>query len=127
MDPMSTRPEGDNPPKLEVSRRSQDGLGEIAVAGELDLGTVNQLESAFAQLLAERPAAIVIDLSELQFMDSTGIKTLLQLERRCDEGGVRFGLTEGSDPVNRLFSLTQLDRHFKVFGDREAARAALTS
>lgn len=122
---MSTRPEGDTPPKLEVTRRSQDGVGEIAVAGELDLGTVDQLESAFALLLAERPSAVLIDLTELEFMDSTGIKTLLQLERRCDEGEVKFGLTEGSEAVNRLFSLTQLDRHFQVFGDREAGRAAL--
>ena len=123
---MSTRPQGDTPPKLEVTSRSEDGLGEIAVVGELDLATVSQLESAFAQLFAEGPAAVLIDLSELQFMDSTGIKTLLQLERRCGEGGVKFGLTEGSEPINRLFSLTQLDRHFQVFGDREAARAGLS-
>jgi anti-anti-sigma factor len=117
--------EGDTPPRLEIDRRHEGGIGEIALKGELDLATVAELESAFAQLLTERPSAILVELSELEFMDSTGIKILLQIERRCGESGVPFALTEGTEPVTRLFGLTQLDRHFRVFGDREAARAAL--
>jgi len=118
-------PDAENPPRLEITRRVDDGVGEIALQGELDLATVSDLESAFSQVIAERPQAVLVDLGALEFMDSTGIKTLLQLERRCGKSDVRFALTEGSEPVSRLFALTQLDRHFEMFGDRDAARAAL--
>jgi anti-anti-sigma factor len=115
----------DNPPRLEISRRLEDGVGVIGLTGELDLATVGELESAFSQLLGDRPRAVVLDLSALEFMDSTGIKTLLQLERRCGSSDIRFAVTEGTEPVSRLFALTQLDQHFQVFGDRDAARTAL--
>ena len=118
-------PDAENPPRLEITRRVDDGIAEIALAGELDLATVGELESTFSQVIAERPQAVLVDLAALEFMDSTGIKTLLQIERRCGKSEVRFALTEGSDAVSRLFSLTQLDRHFEMFGDREKARSAL--
>lgn len=115
----------DTRPRLEITRELHGGVGDVGLRGELDLATVGELESVFSQLLGERPAAIVVDLSELEFIDSTGIKTLLQLERRCGAGDVAFAVTEGTEPVSRLFALTQLDQHFRVFGDREAARSAL--
>ncbi|HKG35930.1 MAG TPA: STAS domain-containing protein [Solirubrobacterales bacterium] len=117
--------DAENPPRLEITRRVDDGVGEIALQGELDLATAGDLEAAFSQVVAERPRAVLLDLSALEFMDSTGIKTLLQLERRCGKSDVRFALTEGSGAVSRLFALTQLDRHFEVFGSRDAARSAL--
>jgi anti-anti-sigma factor len=118
-------PESDSPPKLEVERRLDGGVGEVSLAGELDIATASDLEQAVAGLLAGSPRAIIVDLAELVFIDSTGIKLLLQLDGRCRECDVRFSLTEGSAPVQRLFSLTQVHEHLEVFSDCEAARAAL--
>ncbi|MCW2985023.1 MAG: anti-sigma-factor antagonist [Conexibacter sp.] len=75
----------------------------LALHGELDLGTVDQALGAFEANVDGHPE-VIVDLSGLTFMDSTGIRLLLQLHGRQDGRRVRFA--DPSPPVARILDLT---------------------
>lgn len=69
--------------------------------GELDLATVGELDGSLRPVTG----TIVIDLRELSFVDSTGLRLLLEQTRRAD---ATVQLVDGSAPISRLFELTGL-------------------
>ena len=77
--------------------------------GELDLATVEQLETQIAQLRARGYPTIVLDLRQLTFMDSTGLRLLVELDAESRSDGFRFAILDCAGPVRRLLELTQID------------------
>ena len=82
-----------------------DGEHVIRLRGELDIDTVPDLERA---VLRERPAGrrVVLDLSELDFMDSTGLRVLLRARVVAEEGHWEVVLRNVPSNIRRLFDLT---------------------
>ena len=74
--------------------------------GELDILTADRVRSRVADLLEAGFSTIVIDLRELAFMDSTGLRLLLVLHQRARRDGWSLSLTPGPEPVQRVFELT---------------------
>ena len=83
----------------------RDGLVRILVRGELDLLTAPVLEDALVSLEG-RSEPIVVDLSDLSFLDVSGLRALALAGRRAREKGCRFALTECGPMVRRLLELT---------------------
>ncbi|HKG38087.1 MAG TPA: STAS domain-containing protein [Conexibacter sp.] len=80
--------------------------------GELDLVTVEELGTEIDQLRSDGIAAIVLDLRQLSFMDSTGLRLLLSLDAAARSDGFDFSIVDGEGPVRRLLELTRLDGRF---------------
>lgn len=82
-----------------------DGERVIHLHGELDIDTVPELERA---LLHSRPAGerVVLDLSELKFMDSTGLRVLLRARATAEEGHWEIVLRNVPANIRRLFDMT---------------------
>ncbi len=78
----------------------------IELIGELDLEGAPRLEEELRRAEASDADAIVVDLGELEFIDSTGIRLLVMASERCDEG--RFSLLRGPKQVHRIFEITDL-------------------
>lgn len=74
--------EGATLPGLAVSTAGDDADFVINLDGELDIGTVAKLDAAIRRALGSQAAEIVVDLSTCTFIDSTGIRALLRLNRR---------------------------------------------
>ena len=85
-----------------TSRRSSDLL-IVTVSGELDAGSVEQLDQAMREAEAEVCKTIFVDLREVSFIDSTGLSLLCDARRRCD--WIRFIPSE-HDQVARLIALS---------------------
>jgi anti-sigma B factor antagonist len=84
-----------------------DGRGAvITVSGELDLASSGALEEEFLRVADSGAEQVIVDLRDLEFMDSTGLSTLVKAHQRAEEAGQRFGLVRGSPQVQRLLSLT---------------------
>jgi anti-anti-sigma factor len=81
-----------------------DGV-RLELSGELDLATAPQLERALARAKHGRPATLVLDLRDLSFLDSCGLRELLGAQRACEEAGCALTLIAGA-PARRLFELT---------------------
>ena len=78
----------------------------IELVGELDLDGAPRLEEALREAEASDAASIVVDLSALDFIDSTGLRLLVMAAERCDGG--RFSLLRGPKQVHRVFEITDL-------------------
>ena len=89
-----------------VEVRSQGRASLITVSGELDLASSAALEEELVRVAESDSEQVILDLRELEFMDSTGLSTLVKAHQRAQEAGQRFGLVRGPQQVQRLLSLT---------------------
>ena len=113
------------PASLEV-RRVDHMLGVVlTLRGELDVGTVSLLQERLEHAVRGK-AAMVIDLSLLRFIDSSGLHLLVRAERQLRDSGVQLVLVRGPRAVQRVFALTSLDSHLEFCDSPSAAlRTAL--
>jgi anti-anti-sigma factor len=115
-----------NPKPFEVAEEERDGVRIIAVTGELDLNTVPRLE----ERLENVEGGLLVDLSNCEFIDSTGIdlivRTWQQLDADLDGGDAsRFALCGLGDQVQRLIEITGLESSLRTYSARDEALAAL--
>lgn len=87
-----------------TSRRRDEYV--IELAGELDLSGVGRVSEAFAVALDSGAQAIVLDLREVEFLDSTGVHTILKAERSASEAGRDFVVVRGPRQVQRIFEIS---------------------
>jgi anti-sigma B factor antagonist len=89
----------------------------MRVTGELDLMTVPGLDETIRGAERSAPAAIVLDLRGLTFLDSSGLRCLIQAHTRADGAGRRLAVVPGEGRVRRLFTQTQLDTFLDLVAD----------
>ena len=99
------------PAPFEVCRVDHPLGVVLALGGELDLATVAVLQEELERAIPGR-GAVVIDLSGLRFIDSSGLDVLMQAERELYAWGGRLVLVRETPAVRRIFELTGLDRYF---------------
>ena len=98
----------------------RDGLVHIALRGELDLSSAAKLQEELRRVEAESPPVLVLDLTKLVFLDSTGLRCLVTADERAKEGGRRVVIVRGPDPVQRVFSITRLEERLEMVDDVSA-------
>jgi anti-anti-sigma factor len=99
------------PGSLNVRRVDHRLVVVLTLRGELDLATVPLLEQQVDRVPRGR-GVVVIDLSGLRFIDSSGLQVLVRAERQLRASGGQLVLVHGPRAVRRAFELTSLDRHF---------------
>jgi anti-sigma B factor antagonist len=93
---------------FDVVERADGERSVVALRGELDLATVDEVRARLDALRASgRP--VVLDLDELTFMDSTGIRLVLESVRHREREGWGFEVTRGSTAVQRIFAAARID------------------
>jgi anti-anti-sigma factor len=80
----------------------------IAPCGELDIATTPELEQALADATADAATEIVLDLRELTFMDSSGLRALAQANTRAGESGVELSIWRGPRQIERVLEISGL-------------------
>jgi anti-sigma B factor antagonist len=113
------------PASLQVHRVDHMLGVVLTLRGELDIATVSVLQEGLDHAVRGK-AAMVVDLSRLRFIDSSGLHLLVRAERQLRDLGVQLVLVRGPRAVQRLFALTSLDSHFEFCDSPSAAlRTAL--
>jgi anti-sigma B factor antagonist len=86
----------------------------VAPVGELDIATVDKLRAEIARLRESGFADVVLDLRGVRFLDSTGLRLILELDAAARESGQQLRLIRGSAVVQRIFEVTQVSErlHF---------------
>jgi anti-anti-sigma factor len=95
------------PGALQIESRRDGGTLSLVLSGELDLASAPDLERELAAGEATSPSRITIDLSDLGFMDSTGLQALLRARERAAATGYALSLRRGPHQVQRVFELTK--------------------
>jgi anti-anti-sigma factor len=94
------------PGSLQISSALVDGAVRVSLQGELDLASARRLEEHFATIDEHPPARVVVDLSSLAFIDSSGLRVLLLADARAREHHYELVLLAGQEPVQRVFEMT---------------------
>jgi anti-sigma B factor antagonist len=89
--------------------------------GSLDLATAPSLRAALVEAANEGKHDIIVDLTELEFLDSTGLGALIGAHRRALENSGRVRLIVREGPIQRLLNITGLMRIFAVYASLDAA------
>jgi anti-sigma B factor antagonist len=109
---------------LEVHiENSTNGTSVVAIAGELDLSTIPRMESPLFEQVRQRPA-VLVDLSGLSFIDSSGIGVLIEAFRAANGNRMNV-LVDSGTQVDRVFRIAGITEALPVFSDRDEALAAL--
>jgi anti-sigma B factor antagonist len=95
----------------------------VALSGELDLTNAPLLDRALEQSAVVGAADIVLDLQEVEFLDSSGLRAILRAQRLADRRGQGFAITEGSGQVQRLLSITHANEQLRVLAGSDAPLA----
>ena len=94
---------------LSVAVTRDDHRQAITPTGDLDMSTAEKLDDAVRAAEATDAKRIVVDLSEVTFMDSSGLKLLLEANARSQANSNRLRLIRGPRRVQRVFELTKTE------------------
>lgn len=100
-------------PALAVSVRPDRERVVVIVSGEIDLATIADLDVAVDELRAVNWPEIVLDLRQVEFIDSTGLAWLARTSRAARAMGWTLSLVDGSPAVRRLLELTGMRDLFR--------------
>lgn len=107
--------------------RDEQGITVVALDGELEVSEAPALRDLLGRLVAGPQSRILLDLSHVTFIDSSGIGVFVGAHRRAAEAGARLGLAQPSAGVRRVLELTRTDRVLSVFDSVGEGVAALRS
>jgi anti-sigma B factor antagonist len=98
-----------------------DEAAIVEVTGDVDLNRSPALQQALLELVEKNPSRIVIDLSGVGYMDSSGVASLVKLLSRVRRKDVSLSLVGLTDRVRNIFEITRLDSVFEIHDTREEA------
>ena len=111
---------------LAVERSRVDGYELLAVEGELDIATAPRMIAALSEAFANLERPLVVDLSSVDFMDSTGLALLINAYRRVKRRGQGFAIVCPGGPISRVFEIADMVDSLHVCADRDSARITAT-
>jgi anti-sigma B factor antagonist len=100
------------------------GAVNLRLRGALDLAYAYRFDDALRRAERSAPSCLVLDLRELDFVDSAGISRILAARRRARRAGRRLVLVRGSKAVQRFMQLAALTEHFEFVNRPEEAMSA---
>ena len=80
----------------------------LVLSGELDIASADQLEAIVRRVCGKATCEVVLDLTKLTFVDSTGLQAIIAAGELCEEHGREFMLVPGPKNVQRVFEVTHL-------------------
>jgi anti-sigma B factor antagonist len=110
--------------QLNFERKSADNVELLEVTGEIDIASAARLMTGLNETVGDCDKPVVVDLSEVDFMDSTGLALLLNANRRLARRDKGFAIVCGGGPVRRVFEITDMVGTLNVHADRDAATNA---
>ena len=99
----------------------RDKSAVVSIAGDIDLNCSVEFQQELLLLVDEKPTALIIDLSSVPYMDSSGVASLVKLLSRTKKGGISLKLAALTDRVRSIFEITRLDSVFDIRATVEEA------
>jgi anti-sigma B factor antagonist len=96
-------------PGLKIRREEASNTHTLRLSGELDLTSAGILETSIAEICADGASEVVLDMSELRFMDSTGLRSLLVSQEVCTVNDCSFSIGSLTPQVERLLELSGME------------------
>jgi anti-sigma B factor antagonist len=112
--------------QLSVSQTSAGNVPILAVDGEVDVYSAPELKDKIGELVQSGQTTLIVDLSSVAFLDSTGLGALVEARSATAEAGGAMPIVCNQERILKLFTITGLDGVFSIHPDVGAAVAELT-
>ena len=93
----------------------------LPLEGEIDLHVAPQITSSLASIIADKPSRVVVDLSKVSYIDSSGLAALIEAMQNVGRYGGQFALSGLQEGVRPIFEIARLDQVFRIFPDTASA------
>ncbi len=110
--------------ELSLSTHTVGDYTVLEVGGEVDVYTAPRLRERLIELVEGGSRHVVVDLSRVEFLDSTGLGVLVGALKRLRAASGTFGLVCAKEPLLKIFRITALDQVFPIYPSVEAATSA---
>ena len=101
----------------------QNRSNVLPLKGEIDLHVSPSVTASLNEMIAKRPERLVVDLSEVSYIDSAGLAALIGAMQKVEDYGGKFALAGLQETVRSIFEISRLDQVFQIFPDANAALA----
>ena len=112
------------PGELNITTETIDEMLIVRPVGEVDLGCAPMLQEKMAAVLSGDAYKVIIDLSGVPYMDSSGVATLVEAMQVARRNKIKLLLCTMQDRVRSIFEIARLDTVFVIVDDIDAARGA---
>ena len=106
---------------MNITEEKKDGITICNIGGEININTSPQLRKSFESFVEAKTTKIVVDFSQVSYIDSSGLATFIELLQRLKKVGGTFRICSMSQKVKNIFEVTKLYKLFEIFDTREAA------
>ncbi|MDG4665982.1 STAS domain-containing protein [Mycobacterium sp. 236(2023)] len=104
----------------QFSERQIDGVVVVSAVGAVDMLTAPQLQEVIDAAAERKPAGLILDMTEVDFLGSAGMRVLVMTQRRLD-GVTRFAVVADGPATSRPLKITGLTDHIELFSTLDVA------
>jgi anti-sigma B factor antagonist len=101
----------------------RDRSNVLPLKGEIDLHVSPSVTASLDRIIDKKPERLVVDLSDVTYIDSAGLAALIQAMQKVEGYGGKFRLAGLQETVRSIFEISRLDQVFQIFPDADAALA----
>ena len=106
---------------MKIVTRDQQGVAVLRLTGRFDAHEAPDVQKALTSEITKSKGRLLVNLSNVSFIDSRALATLVQGMKHCREAGGDLYLSNLEAPVRVIFELTRLDKAFEIFDAEEQA------
>ena len=104
---------------MEYQTRNEAGIAIVDLNGEIDVSHAPHLRKKFIGLLENDTKQLLINMSEVIYIDSAGLSVLIAAHRKAHDTGGSFGLINPQQPVRQVLNITGMDKVIQIFSTVE--------
>tara|TARA_B100000315_G_scaffold252246_1_gene288654 strand:+ start:32 stop:364 length:333 start_codon:yes stop_codon:yes gene_type:complete len=106
---------------MKVVREQKGDCTVCLIDGEINLNTSPDLRKAFEDYIRDNARKVAIDFSNVPYIDSSGLATLIELFQRLKKVNGKLRIYSVSEKVKNVFEVTKLHKLFEIYDDQETA------
>lgn len=106
---------------MQIKSEEKNGVSIFKMEGDIDINSSPDIKKSFDQVIKQKKNKLVINLEGVNYVDSSGLATLVEILKNLRSYGGKLKLTNLSPKVRGLFEITKLDKLFDIVGEEEEA------
>ncbi|MFC1674838.1 STAS domain-containing protein [Candidatus Omnitrophota bacterium] len=106
---------------MQINESNERGIIILEINGEVNIDTIAELKKIFDKLLKGKPAAVLLNLKGLDYIDSSGLACLIDFSKGLKNIHGELLLCAMPAKIRSIFAMTKLDKAFRVHDTQEEA------
>ena len=106
---------------MQVAQQEKNGVSIFHIRGEINIDNVSGLKKIFQELIDKKPGGVLLNFSQVGYIDSMGISSLIELAKKLREVEGQLAFCDLSPKIRSIFSITRIDKMFNLYDSEQEA------